>query len=99
MTKQYNEANKAVTDAENIQRKYNNQLTDANNTTTVAKAKVEGLEQQMSTLNSAFEKTKAEKTQTAFNNLRNAAEKLGVKVADIPTEYTAENFAELEKRC
>jgi archaellum component FlaC len=53
---------------------------------------VDKLTENLDGLNKEFSENSAQKTQTAFNNLRNTAKNLGIDLKNIPTEYTEENF-------
>lgn len=94
---EYIEKSKAVTDAENIQRKYTNQLGEANNAVTVAKSKVESLEGSVNELNEGFERDKTKNIGDAYNHLRDRLGQLGVAIENIPTEYTEQNVEQLNE--
>lgn len=92
---EYVQAKKNITDVESTQRKYTNQLSEASTAATVASAKVNDLEGNVQKLNKEFEQNKAKNVQTAYTQLRNEANRLGVDLTNIPVEYTEEAFNQL----
>ena len=92
---EYRQASKTVTDTEATQRRYNSQLTDANNAAQLASGKVTTLTSTVARLNTEFEKNKIKNVQTAYAQLRNEAGKLGVDLTKIPLDYTEQSFNDL----
>lgn len=97
LQQEYLSASKAVTDAENTQRRYNKQLNEANNVAQITRDKVSNLENTVETLNTEFEKNKATNVQAAYTKLRTEAGKLGIDLKNIPIDYTEQNLQELNE--
>jgi uncharacterized protein YbjQ (UPF0145 family) len=75
-----------VTDAESVLRGYNNSLTKASNAVSIAEEKVDSLTDTVNGLEKEFETNSAAGLKKAFDDLKKAAESLGIDLKDIPMD-------------
>jgi hypothetical protein len=80
------EAKKAVTDAEGVLRGYNTSLTKASNAVSIAQEKVNGLTGTVGELEKEFNTSSAAGLKKAFDDLKKAADSLGIDLKDIPMD-------------
>lgn len=88
----------AMKKAEQDQRRYQEQLRDWERTNQVASESVQTLRKTVDDLNNEFEQNKATNVQAAYAQLRTEAEKLGVDLTNIPTDYSEQAFEDLNNK-
>ena len=86
----------AVTDAINIERQYDKELSKANTTLANARQAHKDLKANVKQLQAGFESTKNTHISDAFKELYTVAEQAGVSLENIPTEYSKQGLEQLK---
>jgi hypothetical protein len=98
LSTQYSQASKAATDATAVYRKYDKQMQETANASSLAQTKVDDLKASQAKLKIDAPKEEAANAAKAYTDLRDAVIKLDKSFKDIPVEYTEENLAQLQKK-
>lgn len=98
LSTKHSQASKAVTDATAVYRKYDKQMQETANASSLAQTKVDNLKASQAQLQIDAANKEVENAAKAYTDLRNAAIKLDESFKNIPIEYTKENLAQLQKK-